>query len=328
VTGEGIHESLAGLDESVAVSWAVGVGDSVAGFGSRGVSAPGGWFDLASLTKPLVTAPVVLTAMNQRGVPLDSRVDDLFPAWRARPDRGSRQVTVEHLLTHAAGLPATVDASVLTAGQPAVVRAAVLQAPLLTAPGSRLLYSDVGYVLAAWATAALTRQPWDALVADHVRSLGLPSRVPWDAVVPLPGVPVGSAHDPMARILGGVQGHAGAFGGLGEVRAMLGWWLDQGPIVQSQALRVRRDSHAGSRTCGWAAHGDAWYILPPQWPVDSVCHTGFTGTSAAWHPPTGSWAVLLTDAVRLGPDKPGLTEARRAFHMAAARTLGLQSDGD
>jgi hypothetical protein len=109
---------------------------------------------------------------------------------------------------------------------------------------------------------------------------------------------------------------------------MLGWWLDQGPIVQSQALRVRRDSHAGSRTCGWAAHGDAWYILPPQWPVDSVCHTGFTGTSAAWHPPTGSWAVLLTDAVRLGPDKPGLTEARRAFHMAAARTLGLQSDGD
>ncbi|MEP6467630.1 MAG: serine hydrolase domain-containing protein, partial [Parafilimonas sp.] len=69
-------------------------------------------FDLASLTKPMVTTPIVMGLIEAGSLRLDSRVADFFDDWRG-PDRES--VTVRDLLEHASGLPARlVDAPPLT----------------------------------------------------------------------------------------------------------------------------------------------------------------------------------------------------------------------
>ncbi|HEY3316135.1 MAG TPA: serine hydrolase domain-containing protein [Bacillota bacterium] len=105
-------------------------------------------FDLASLTKPVATLTSLLILAGRGHIALDEPIGEFFPEWRAAggDGDGKRSVTLQHLLTHTAGLPAWRP-FYLDCRTPEEVIRATCQTPLAYEPGTRVLYSDLGFIL-------------------------------------------------------------------------------------------------------------------------------------------------------------------------------------
>ena len=182
-------------------------------------------FDAASLTKPVVTATLV-QLLRERG-----QLDIDAPLQRYMPDCGGEDkagITLRHLLTHSAGLPAGLPRN--GAGDWSGALAAQRMAcalPLSAAPGTRFRYSDVGYILLGQIVERQGGMSLDQLAERLLfQPLGmrhsgyLPlQRMGADRIAPterLAGSPGGrplrgEVHDPSARKMGGVAGQAGLF---------------------------------------------------------------------------------------------------------------------
>jgi CubicO group peptidase (beta-lactamase class C family) len=306
------HEHVVGLAERAAVSGATQ---------DRALTAST-WFDLASLTKVMGTLPCVLLMCADGRMALDDKVQQHLPAFRGA---GKDAVTVRHLLAHSAGLPAHRE---FVRSSRADIVAAVLREPLAAAPGTRVVYSDLGFITlgALVETIAGVRldEVWRYRVAGPIglRHSGFHPHadVPVAATEPPPGGPdrVGEVHDENARAMSAVAGHAGLFGTAADVanylrRAWLGTDLLPGDLIED-ALRCQTDGLDGRRGLGWTLRGDRWDHMGRHWPQTGAGHTGFTGTCVALDRPSRRWVVLLTNAVHHGRDRTGVVPLRRHIH--------------
>ncbi|GLW54441.1 serine hydrolase domain-containing protein [Kitasatospora phosalacinea] len=316
----------------LATGWGAEGEPLVRAFGRTAVTGPAApvtadtVYDLASLTKVTATLPAVLGLAGTGALGLDDPVRRHLPGFAGA---GKDAVTVRHLLTHTAGLPPHRPLHELPGG-PADRLAAALAEPLVTAPGTAVAYSDLGFVALGEVVRAVAGAPLDRAVRELVLDpLGLADtryRPPADwrgrtaATEPRPdgSVPVGTVHDENAVALGGVCGHAGLFGTAGDLARYLqrGWLAADSPIlspdVRAEALRCQTEGLGGRRGLGWTLRGDRWDHMARHWPSDGAGHTGFTGTSVALAPSGGPWAVLLTNGVHLGRDASAVVALRRA----------------
>ncbi|MBR7834990.1 beta-lactamase family protein [Actinospica durhamensis] len=305
-------------------------------------------FDLASLTKVVATTPCVLRLADAGELDLDAPIVRYLPEF-GRSDRRA-EVTPRHLLTHTSGLPAHRLLYELPGGLERR-RAAVFAEPLATPPGTSVCYSDLGYILLGEIVAKLTGTSLDAAARELVFDpLGmaetgyLPTAPPerYAATEPRPDTGlarIGAVHDENAEALGGVAGHAGVFGTVGDLVRYLrdGWLAEDSPIltprIRREALRCQTAAAGdGHRGLGWTLAGDRWDHMTAAWPHGRAGHTGFTGTSLALDPVGGLWTVLLTNAVHLGRDHSGIIALRRTVHAAvaawaAATDLGGNASG-
>lgn len=105
-------------------------------------------FDLGSLTKAVSTLTSILILAGRGIIGLDDPVGEYFPEWRQgeRDEAAKRRVTLAHLLTHTAGLPAWRPLYLYTRTPEEMIRA-VCQTRLVHEPGQRVLYSDLGFIL-------------------------------------------------------------------------------------------------------------------------------------------------------------------------------------
>lgn len=310
-------------DESPAdtVGWAYGVGpDALAWYDE----SEGRYFDLASLTKPLFTAPAVLGS-RAIGDALDEPIATALD-WLPR----GPGPTARHLLTHAAGLPAELPAD----GDVAEVRSwlaeRVTDAPV---PAGTVVYSDAGYWLLGMLASAMAGEPLHALYAKLPTSASGTfrfGRVAAEQAVTA-GPVVGDVqlpHDPAARRLG-PSGHAGAFGTLAGVVSAVASWLDPTWLAEPVATEaVTCQTHAtpgGHRSLAWTLAGDPFHAVAHDWPPTTLCHTGFTGVSVALDPVSRWWAVYLSNAIPIDRDARPVLTARRLFHAAAASHLRATS---
>ncbi len=281
-------------------------------------------FDVASLTKVLATLPSVLLLVQDGRLGLD----DIVASHIAGVDE---RVLVRHLLTHTSGLPAHRDFRSL--GSPGALVVAAAATPLEAAPGTRVRYSDLGFILLGAMIEAITG---DGLPEFAQRAVFAPLEMQATFAAPrswLPriaatelvdGRPVhGIVHDENAAAAGGRTGHAGLFATLADVRAAVPVWLRGGPLLcdelRADALRDHTPDLDGHRGLGWTCRGDGYDILTDGWGPHAVSHTGFTGTSLAIDPVTERWAVLLTNHVHYGRDRPEVFAERREFHTALLR---------
>ena len=100
-------------------------------------------YDLASLTKPLVTALLCARRIELGELTLDSSVSHYLPEF----DRTDKQmITIRELLTHTSGLPAWRPLYVLTEEQPDRAAGAIASLDLEYKPGTRVVYSDLGFI--------------------------------------------------------------------------------------------------------------------------------------------------------------------------------------
>ena len=320
-----------GRGDTTLATWVAGQADTTPG-AARPMTV-GTVFDLASLTKIVATTTAVLALAGQGRLDLDDPVTTYLPAFTA-----GRQgpVTSRHLLTHTSGLPA-----IRTFYQWCATRGEVLNdlmaTPLEAPPGTRVAYSDLGFMLLGEIVAAVTDEPFDVAVRQLVTGpLGLrpaafnpegppgrfaaterrPDGTPW----------VGVVHDENARAMGGVAGHAGLFADLASLVRFAGWWVGgaDGPVpvaLRRQAESCWTDGLGGRRGLGWACTGDRHDILGGGWPATAVSHTGFTGTSLGLDSGRGVWVVLLTNGVHAGRDASAVKALRRDLHTAVAAAL-------
>lgn len=299
-------------------------------------------FDLASLTKPIATTSVVLQFVNEGRLRLDESPSQYCPAW-VGVDRGP--VTIRHLLEHSSGLSAR-----LHDGPPDARRAfehAICTMPLECPPGSKAIYSDLGFILLGFclesvgeaSLASLTGSVLDAVArasSEVASDAGLLVQVPPHVrgrTAPTTALPedprsgqrlVGEVHDNYAAALGGFAGHAGLFGsapGVGVfartiLRAALGISSVNPFTRDSVAAMVTRSTVAGSsRALGWDT------MLPTSscgthMSAAAFGHVGFTGTSLWIDPGADRYYVLLTNRVCDGGTSEDMQVVRRAFHNA------------
>lgn len=143
----------------------------------------------------------------------------------------------------------------------------------------------------------------------------------------------GVVHDPTARRMGGVAGHAGMFSTAADLATFSQALLDGGRGVLTSAT-IAKMTAPQQPVNGTALRGFGWDIDSPLstnrgelLPVGSFGHTGFTGTSIWIDSATDTYVVLLTNAVHMnaipGHEKGSAVSLRTKVATAVAAVLAL-----
>jgi CubicO group peptidase (beta-lactamase class C family) len=301
-------------------------------------------FDLASLTKVIVTTTVIMDLVASGAIRVDAPIADSLSEWRGA-DRES--VTVRDLLEHASGLPARLlEAPPST---PREFEHDICVMPLEYAPRTRSIYSDLGFILLGMLATEhggrplasqfaaikdrlareeppLGREPLRFGLRGAEKTRAAPT-MPLDEDARRGRTLTGDVHDNYAAALGAVAGHAGLFGTAAGVaafarlvlRAARGDEAIPEPMSPSRvAAFLTKTAVAGSsRALGWDT------MLPTsscgtRMSPTAVGHVGFTGTSIWIDPARDRYFVLLTNRSFRGGTLEQMRMVRRAFHDSLA----------
>ncbi|GGH01507.1 exo-beta-N-acetylmuramidase NamZ domain-containing protein [Silvibacterium dinghuense] len=302
-------------------------------------------FDVASLTKVIATAPSVMELYEQGKFRLNDPVAKYLPEFAAN---GKGDITIRDLLTHYSGLAPDLDLKSTWEGKDEGFRLAFASAPM-TPPGVQFRYSDINFITLGALVEKLSGMTEDEYVAKYVAApLGmmhtryLPPEDWRTEIAPTQydehGVMLrGVVHDPTARRMGGVAGHAGLFSTAGDVAIYAQNLLDRlagrpsrFPLNQ---LTLEKMTAPEQPATAVAMRGLGWDIdtvfsgnRGELFPVGSFGHTGFTGTSIWMDPASDTYVVMMANAVY--PNGPtGITPVRAALANAAAEAVGVRDDG-
>jgi CubicO group peptidase (beta-lactamase class C family) len=296
-------------------------------------TAPEQPFDLASLTKVLLTTPLALALSAEGRLDLDAPLRELLAAAPAG-------VTARHCLQHSSGLPAWRPLWGALDGLPwggaaarAQLAAVAMQTPVEAPPGAQHRYSDLGMILlgAALEAAGGDRldRLWEAQVRAHTRAdlrLGWPGAAATEDCPVRGRVIAGEVHDLNAAAFGGIAAHAGLFGSARSVveaaRAALRLWDGEGPAAAVALQRAAWSAPGpGSHRLGWDSPSGPGSSAGPRWPADGVGHLGFTGTSLWIAPRQGVICALLTNRVHPVIEGGAVPDAPPHPRAAAFRAL-------
>ena len=270
-------------------------------------------FDAASLTKVLATTPVIVLLAERGKLQIDAAVTNYIPEFAGD---GRERVTLRHLLTHTSGLRSGLGLATAWTGHPHAIALACGE-KLRQPPGAAFLYSDINFILLGEIVQRVSGQRLDQFVAREIyqplkmNDTGyLPDQVKLGRIAPTEnrkteGLLRGRVHDPTARRMGGVAGHAGVFTTAADLaryaRLLLaGGELDGVRIFKPETVRwmTSVQSPAGvaaRRGIGWDI--DSPYSSPrgKHFPLGSYGHTGWTGTSLWIDPASRTFLIFLAN---------------------------------
>jgi uncharacterized protein YbbC (DUF1343 family)/CubicO group peptidase (beta-lactamase class C family) len=315
-------------------------------------------FDLASLTKVVGTTTSVMMLVESGQIRLTDPVASFIPEFGRY---GKERVTVRDLLLHMSGLRPDLDLADRWAGHDTAIKLAS-EETLTTAPGRRFVYSDINYILLGDIVERVSKTPLDVFVHDHIfvplgmrdtlykpsaalRGRVAPTQMCVGAEAPCePGSTAGDGptmlrgvvHDPTARRMGGVAGHAGLFSTAADLAIFCRMLLGGGTVGSTHILSplsiARMTSPASPvgepnvRGLGWDLDSSYSANRGELWPLGSFGHTGFTGTSLWIDPATGVYVVFLSN--RVHPDGKGdVTPLRaRVASIVASSLVNVSPD--
>jgi len=293
-------------------------------------------FDLASLTKVIATTPGWLILASAEPHVLDEPLTRWFP--KAPEDKS--HITPRHLLAHSSGLPAWRPYYLYPQiGTPRDWYTAdkILSEPLQYPPGSRTLYSDLGFMLLGFFVEMQTAKSLHVFTREQIfHPLGLASALTFRpeiyrgrTALTRKGELGGTVNDLNARALGGVAGHAGLFGtagGVGEVASTIlrslrspGGFFDQA-VTREFCTRARFGEHC-SRPLGFDTPTSEGSSSGRFFSHDSLGHTGFAGTSLWIDPERDLIVVLLTNRVYHGESDFRIKAFRPRVHDAVVEEI-------
>jgi uncharacterized protein YbbC (DUF1343 family)/CubicO group peptidase (beta-lactamase class C family) len=293
-------------------------------------------FDLASLTKVVATTTAVMQLMELGKIRLNDPVAKYIPEFA---QNGKDDITIRQLLTHYSGLAPDIDLTPAFDSKESAYRLAFAETPV-QAPGSAFVYSDTNFIVLGSLVERISGEALDEYAAKHIfaplkmtRTRFLPPAA-WKAKIApteydehehmLRGV----VHDPRARRMGGVAGHAGLFSTGDDLAKFAQALLDGGDGILSSVTVAKMTSPETPPTAP-VLRGFGWDIDSPfssnrgdLLPVGSFGHTGWTGTSLWVDPTTQTYIILLTNAVHpRGKGNAIGLRAKVATEVAAALTL-------
>ena len=295
-------------------------------------------FDAASLTKSLATAPSVLLLVERGQVRLEAPLKTYLPAFTGN---GRDAITVRHLLTHTSGLRPGIPLRPEWSGYEGGIERALAETPT-SPPDTRFRYSDVNFILLGELVRRVGNESLDVFAArNFYRPLGMTNTgfLPDAALRPRIAPTTeengtyfrGVVHDPTARRMGGVAGHAGLFTTTADVarfaRMLLaGGSVDGGRVLKPETVRLMTTVQTppvltdARRGLGWDI--DSPYAGPrgEHFPIGSYGHTGWTGTSLWIDPFSGTFVILMSN--RNHPTEDGnILPLRRQLGTLAAEAI-------
>ena len=304
-------------------------------------------FDVASLTKVVATTTSVMMLIEQGRLRLVDRVATFIPGFERY---GKADITIRHLLTHVSGLRPDVDLGDDWVGTDTAIQLAIEEVPTAP-PGTRFVYSDINFFLLGEIVRRISGKPLDQYTQEHLfKPLGMKDTMfnppapllariaPTESCSPY-GWPCdgpdrrmlrGVVHDPTARRMNGVAGHAGLFSTAADLAIFSRMLLNNGSIrgerilapltVAKMTTPVPASEDRNLRALGWdvdsSYSGNRGELLP----IGSFGHTGFTGTSLWIDPMTRMFVVFLSN--RVHPDGKGdVTPLRARVATIAASAI-------
>ncbi len=299
-------------------------------------------FDIASLTKVVATTTAVMQLVQKGEVRLNDPVTKYLAEFG---ENGKDDITVRNLLTHFSGLREDFDLDPPWKGRDAGFRLAFAEKPMYS-PGSRFLYSDTNFIALGALVERVAGTTLDVYCAKNIftplqmtHTRFLPPTAWRRKIAPtefdedgkmLRGV----VHDPRARRMGGVAGHAGVFSSADDLSKFAQALLKGSPILSKEM--VEKMTTPQQPPTAQVLRGLGWDIDSPfssnrgeLLPVGSFGHTGFTGTSMWIDPTTRTYIILLTNAVH--PRGKGSAIALRskvATAVAAAIPLTVSENDE
>jgi uncharacterized protein YbbC (DUF1343 family)/CubicO group peptidase (beta-lactamase class C family) len=267
-------------------------------------------FDLASLTKCIATSTAVIQLVQDGRVRLNDPVAAYLPEFA---QNGKADITVRELLTHYSGLAPDLDLTQPWTGSTAAFEMVMQQKPVFPA-GTRFLYSDINFETLGFLIEKVSGRTLQEYASTKIIApLGmkdtefLPSAAMNPRIAPTEfdesgAMLRGIVHDPTARRMGGVAGHAGLFSTADDLGNFAEELLHGEKILSRSAIdkmtTPQQPANASSlRGLGWDIDSPFASNRGELLPVGSYGHTGFTGTSLWIDPITDTYIILLTNAV-------------------------------
>ncbi len=313
-------------------------------------------FDIASLTKPIVSAAFSL--MEERG---ELSIDDPVSRWFSEFTSARKQdVTLRHLLSHCSGLPdwkpyfreILPDAAAATGESRRELVRRVAQEPLIYRPGGKGLYSDLGYILLGEVLERILSERLDRLLSRLILEplkMGRTGFSPKSGeiapaeICPWRGRELsGEVSDENAWVMGGVAGHAGLFSTTADyalfAHEVLAARKGEGRVLPHALLEYTKRMTTGIPST-WALGWDtpSRFVLPGSYTscgsgfsIQSFGHLGFTGGSI-WIDPSeeaGELIVLLfTNRVHPSRSNDAIREFRPQIHDLISEEIVARRGG-
>lgn len=304
-------------------------------------------FDMASVTKIVATTTSVMQLVENGRIRLNDRVAMYIPGFERY---GKGTITIRELMTHTSGLRPDLDLADEWSGYDTAIQLAADEVPT-SPPGAKFVYSDINYALLGEVVHRVSGETLDRYSKTHIFDpLGMkdtmflppaslrPRIAPTEKCTPF-GWPCGGpettwlrgvVHDPTARRMGGVAGHAGLFSTAADLsifcRMILNGGTYHGVRILSPLAVAKMTSPATPpgdpdvRGLGWDIDSAYSSNRGDLLPIGSFGHTGFTGTSIWIDPLTREFVVFLSN--RVHPNGKGdVTPLRSKIASVAASAV-------
>ena len=319
-------------------------------------------YDVASLTKVMVTTTIAMLLVEQGELSLDRRLSRIFQTFGTH---GKESMTIRHLLTHTSGYPATAPfyksiaradkaerSNVLTSrGAKEIILNEIFRSKLENMPGKATRYSDIGFILLGSAIETITGGTLDRIAQKSIfRPLGMDStgyidlttirrrglEPVLDSLAPTARCPwrgrilCGEVHDDNAWAMGGIAAHAGVFSTAADVHRF-GWemircYRGESSFINRDVVRefwtVAGIDPSSTWALGWDTPSKKGSSSGKHFSAGTVGHLGFTGCSLWIDPERELVVVLLSNRVHPSIDNNLIREFRPVIHDLVLETLG------
>ncbi len=316
-------------------------------------------FDVASLTKPIVTTTAIMLLIGAGEIELDHPVSRFIPSFRRKDKEG---ITIRHLLSHSSGLPAHLpfyeELEALRAkgegpekGAESIRWVVERIAELEIGPiGQKAVYSDLGFMVLGHLVELVSQQSLDQFSQEHIfqplgmedtfflplydeelrrermkgRQIVATEKCPWRKKVLL-----GEVHDDNCYSLGGVAGHAGLFSTTADIHRFASTLLrcSKGvgtflPPELIQEFWTIQDTVEGSTfALGWDTPSPEGSQAGDLFSKNSVGHLGFTGCSLWIDRDQEVIIILLTNRVHPTRENDEIRRLRPLVHNTIRRLI-------
>lgn len=288
-------------------------------------------FDMASLTKVIATNTLFMIFLEKGLISLFDKVSQYVEYFK---DEKKADITLFNLLTHTAGLPAFGPLYRLCRDFEDAVKF-ISKEKLVYMPGSRVVYSDYGFILLKYILESVGQDSFDNLCRKYIfepldmkntcfnpkSSNVAATEIELESGKTLMGV----CHDENGRFFNGISGHAGLFSNIEDMTKFASMLINKGnyknrKLISRAAFMTMIQNYTEgfeeNRALGWCVKGrtisSGGDIISPK----AFGHTGFTGTSIWTDIENDIYIVLLTNRVHPTRENNNIIRFRRIFHNA------------
>ena len=290
-------------------------------------------YDVASLTKPLITSLGIAILVQNREIRFGQEMGYFFNEFKGSD---KLNITLRDMLNHRAGLPPHREYFQSVPEErwgTAIARDTIIKMALNEAivEYGRSVYSDIDFIILGYLIEVITGMSLrDFIHSEFLQPIGVRDAdfcgrqeyMKSDLMLPVTNGLIG-VDDENCRAMGGIAGHAGLFSNVREIYLILQEILDSyldadwrvlRPDVLKDLLMRSNDFEPSMFRGGFDTPDKINSQYGDNFSSETIGHLGFTGTSFVVDLSSGFGVVILTNRVCPHRENIKIRDFRRSIH--------------